>query len=445
MTPLGTESATSIDAMGVMTRRPRDPARIASSKIAWTVAGLFFVAGAVWVVLTDILLYRFVHDEIVLARIETAKGWTFVALGAVAMFIVADRKVRKLARSESTTRAVVDSIADGVLLLDRRGAIAMANPAAVRMLGAKRPDELLGLDGAQFARRYQVALPDGHILPPAQYVSQRALTGESPLPYKAVLHPPGRHAVTAMVTGAPVRPVPGGDVELAVSVMHDITQLERIEQMRDEFVSSAAHVLRTPVAIIKAHIELLASDNNRNPWSSMAAIDRQCDRIVRVTENLVVLARLRSNSLRLQNEQLDLAKLVESAASEMYNARADHRLEIEVRVHPTVFGDRERLVIAIRNLIEIAYQRAQPSADVALLLEANGGDANVRIVAEYAPLVSDSLLDEADVDAGFAGLGLERYVTAQLVEATRGVVGSDVAGQRRQDWIELPTIEAAHD
>jgi two-component system, OmpR family, phosphate regulon sensor histidine kinase PhoR len=424
--------------MGARPQRLKDPARIASSKIAWQVSILFLIGGAAWVLGTDTLLYRFVHDEVLLARIETAKGWCFVGIGAVAMFVVTRLSVRKLARSESTTRAVVDSIADGVLLLDATGTIVMANPAAARMLGARRPGELVGLDGEAFARRYQVALPDGRLIQPSRFVSQRALKGESPAPYKAVLHAP-RRTVTAMVTGAPVRPVPGGDIDLAVSVMHDVTALERIEQMRDEFVSSAAHVLRTPVGIIKAHVELLEQDGAEFRRASIGALKRQCERIVRITDNLVALARLHSNSLTLKNETIDVATVVDEAAAEMMDARTDHHLTTEVRAHPLVFADRDRLVLVLRNLIEVAYQRAQPNTDVALVLDRN--HSHGRIVVDYQPLTGANGVTDAWSDAGFAGLGLERYVTAELVEAARGVVGSDTVGTHRQDWIQIPTIE----
>jgi K+-sensing histidine kinase KdpD len=131
--------------------------------------------------------------------------------------------------------------------------------------------------------------------------------------------------------------------------------------MRDEFVSSAAHVLRTPVGIIEAHLELLADERPGTRRKSVAAIMRQCERIVRITDNLIAVARLRSNSLTLHNERIELAGVVNEAA--------------------------------------------------------------------------------AWADAGLAGLGLERYVTAELVEAARGVVGPDAAGKRRQDWIQFPTIE----
>ena len=95
-----------------------------SRSIAWKVALAFLAAGLAWVLLTDLILYRFVTDPVEIARLETAKGWAFVALGMVMMYVVVDRSVRRLARSNATISAVVSSISDAVLLLARDGSIA---------------------------------------------------------------------------------------------------------------------------------------------------------------------------------------------------------------------------------------------------------------------------------------------------------------------------------
>ena len=83
------------------------------------------------------LLYSVTHDRALIARIETAKGWAFIGLASLLLYAVTFRSAARLDRVRRLTAAVVESIADGVLLLGHDRSIAYANPAAVRMLGRR--------------------------------------------------------------------------------------------------------------------------------------------------------------------------------------------------------------------------------------------------------------------------------------------------------------------
>jgi PAS domain-containing protein len=113
---------------------------------------VYVFAGAAWILLSDILLYRLVHDPLLIARLETAKGWTFVGLSALLVFVIVSRTVARLRRAEATMRAVVESIADGVLLVGPGKSVVDANPAAVRMLGVDKREALLGMGTEELSR-----------------------------------------------------------------------------------------------------------------------------------------------------------------------------------------------------------------------------------------------------------------------------------------------------
>ncbi len=419
-------------------RRKYDPGLARSRSIALRVVAVFLVAGAAWILLTDILLYELVDDERLISRFETTKGWIFVALTGLLIYETVSLVVRKLARSEATIHAVLTSISDGVLVIDRSGAITSANPAAARLLGVEKPDDLVGINGAEFARRYHVGRLDGQLVAPEDFVSQRALTGEHPPPYKAVLRTPEREEVVALVTGAPVHPVAGEPPELSVSVMHDITELEQLERTRDEFISSAAHTLKTPVAIIKMYAELLHT-NRPPPVVALAAIERQLDRMTRLIENLLVCARLRTESLRFAPTPVRIDDVVSSAMQEMHNASQGHTLRADVRASLLVFADRQRMTLAVRNLIELAAQRALSGTEIVVTVDEHDALANVSV--SYEPMLGIDLSFTADADAGFDGLDLQRYVTSELVRAARGDFGEVATSTGCREWIELPTMK----
>ena len=225
-------------------------------RMAGTVTAAFAVAGLMWVLFTDIVLYAISHDPVLIARIETAKGWIFISLASLLLYAVTFRAAARLDRVRRLTAAVVESIADGVLLLGHDRRIAYANPAAVRMLRC-RVEELVGMSAADFSLRFRVAYPGGAMVPPGRYISQRVFDEGGPLHYKIKLDPAGGGDLVVSATAAGVRMNVGDQATWVVSVMHDITDTEHLERLRDQFFAAAAHSLRTPVVVIKADVQSL--------------------------------------------------------------------------------------------------------------------------------------------------------------------------------------------
>src|SRR5204862_1789898 len=197
------------------------------------------------------LLYAITRNPVLIARVETAKGWTFIALASALLYAVTFRGAARLDRVRRLTAAVVDAIADGILPLGQDRAVAYANPAAVKMLRCPLPD-LLGMTAEEFSRRFHVAYPTGELVPPMQLISQRVFEEGGPLHYKATLYPPGAPELVISATAAGVRIRVGEPAAWVVSVMHDVTDTDHLEQLRDQFFAAAAHSLKTPVAVIKA-------------------------------------------------------------------------------------------------------------------------------------------------------------------------------------------------
>lgn len=404
-------------------------------KIAAIVSGVSLAAGLLWVLLTDILLYELISDRVLIARIETAKGWVFVGLGAAWLFVLTYGAVRRLARSEATLRAVIDGIADGVLTIARDGTIASSNPAARRMLGAAGTDQLTGMGPEEFAARFHVCRPDGSVVDPQRYLSVRVLQGEEAPPYTVRMFPPGRDELVVACTAAPVRPDPDASVERAVIVLHDVTEHDRLERVRDEFFSAAAHALKTPVSVILAHVRLLTTVASS---PALEAIERQCSKIHRLTENFLVLARLRSGSLQLYPEPVGCAELVDEAAQQMKQAFADRGLTVDIAARPVVFGDRDRLALVVRNLIELAFRRSAAPTDVGVTLDEAGGRARIGVSYRLAN-------EHHDEDgAGYIGLNLEQDIVTALVAATNGKLYAERDARGSTDRLELPVMGAPH-
>jgi PAS domain S-box-containing protein len=403
-----------------------------ASWLAARVAAVFLVVGAAWIFISDIALYRLTQDRALIGRIETAKGWAFVIVVALVLYGVTKASAARVVRSLVTLSAVLCGIGDGVLILGPGRTVIFANPAAVRLLGADE-EELIGMDAAVFSRTFRVSYPDGRIVPPERFASQRVFDEPGPIEYRAVIHRRDGSTLFVVVTAAAIREQSDGPTQMVVSVIHDTTAQETFERMRDDLFAAVAHALRTPVAVIKGNAELLAEGGLGRLSRATAAIDRQCGRIERLIENLLVVARARSGSFRLHPVELELSPLVEEVVAEMQRAAMRHSLRAEIGGTPRVFGDRERLATALRDLIEGALRSSAQGTPVIVSLAQHEGD--VELGVRYEPGVADGSRSSY---AEYDDVGTARYAVDVIVGAHGGTVARRMKANEVVETMHLP-------
>ena len=411
-----------------LSRALRDPRRPRS--VAWIVTLVYLAMGALWMV-TDVLLEPSADGSQLAARIDTTKDWLFITVTAFLIFMVTNRAMKRFVRAESVIHAVFDSIEDGVLIVNDNRTIVSANPAAVRMLGAINANELVGVGPDEFVERFHLSHLDGRLIAAGPLRQEPAPTR----PVKVRLHPPERPELVALFRTSPIRIHMGA--AHSVSVIHDVTESESLEQSREKFFSAAAHAFQTPVSVIKAEAHLLRLGGPRAKGADRV-IERQCGRLGRLVDNVLALVRIRTGTLELQPENVECAEVVDAVAREMANAHSQHDLVSKIESDPVVFADRTTLELILRDVIEVAYRCAVAHTDIRVVLDAPDSVARIRVM--YEPLETRyGLVTEA---AGYDGLGVERHVVESLVEASGGQFHSSHESQIWTDWIEIPKVSA---
>jgi signal transduction histidine kinase len=406
----------------------------ASQKLALALASLFAVFGILWVLTTDVLLYGAERDPLFSARVHLVADWVFLVVTATLLFVFARHAATQLSRAHAVVSAVVRSVGDGLLVLGRDRTIIYANPAAVRMLECNDASQLIGMNATEFSRNYLVSYPNGALVKPEAFVSQRAFTHPGTLRYKAVLHPSPDDELVIISTAAGVHDEDQDHASLVVSTMHDVTSEEHLERMRDHFFSAAAHALKTPIAIIKANVQLMVRTMQPLP-SSEHAVERQCDRIDRLVQNLLIVSRQRTHSLQLFPQELDLVPLIERAGEELMEVRAAAAVTTEIADCPAVRGDRERLQLVIRNLAYQALFAARPHTPLALRLSPLDGYAEVSVLYEPLPVAERTYAGAEDYD----DTQLARCANATIVDAHGGIAGEEATTDDHANmWIRLP-------
>jgi signal transduction histidine kinase len=235
---------------------------------------------------------------------------------------------------------------------------------------------------------------------------------------------------------------PGDELDrLGATLNEMLDRLEGALARERRFVSDASHELRTPLAILKTEIAL-ALESGRSPDELRAALlsaGEETDRLTRLAEDLLVLARAADGALPVRPEPLELAPVAQRVADRF--ARRDARIALSVDPELIVEADPARLEQALSNLIDNACRYGGGKVELAAERSANAVRIHVRDRGEGFP---DDLVEIAferfargEGGSGGAGLGLSIVETIAAAHGGRAGVANRPDGGA-DAWIELP-------
>jgi signal transduction histidine kinase len=332
---------------------------------------------------------------------------------------------RSVAEVREVRSLVLDSMDEGVLLLDPEGRRVFENAALARHLGAVPADaeHLLPLDLRDAVRR---ASADGEL------VEVEAETGA-----------PSRWLRAA------ARPV-GGDGTVLL-VVRDVTEARRIDAIRRDFVANASHELKTPVASIRAAAETLhdgAIDDPEAAGRFTEQLEREALRLSRIISDLLDLSRLETGSELSELVALDGVVSEEVQRLEDDAGAAGITLDWQARDHPIVRGSARDLALMVRNLVDNAVRYTPGGGTVRVqVLQRDGQatvvvrDTGVGIPGRDLPRVFERFyrVDRArSRETGGTGLGLA--IVRHVAENHGGVVSvQSEFGSGSTFEVSLPT------
>lgn len=250
-------------------------------------------------------------------------------------------------------------------------------------------------------------------------------------------------AAGAVSAGDLAQRVPvGGEIreldELGQSFNHMTESLRQADQAKNAFIADVTHELRTPLTVIRGTIETLqdgALDDLEGRGPLLDSMQREAERLTRMVNDLLLLARADAHTLDVECEPLDLAELARARCIHLAGlaARQQVRLEVTGTASAMVTGDADRLAQALDNLIDnaIRYSPAGSVVTVEIGLGVGESQCAVRdhgagIPAEHLPFIFERFY-RADASrnrrTGGAGLGLA--IVRALIEAQGGRVSAE--------------------
>lgn len=326
------------------------------------------------------------------------------------------RRLDEQTRDGARMEAILSGMAEGVLVVDRRGRIQRANGAAQQMLH---------IDDTAIGRPYLEVLRQPDI---GELLGIALGGGEAPA-RDLVLPRDSKRVLVARA--APVSASGGGG---AVLVLHDISDLRRADQVRRDFVANVSHELRTPLTAIRGYVEALQDEPEQSESTArfLDIIGRHTARMERLVAGLLRLARLDARQEPLERAPCDVRQIFDAVTAELGPAiRArQQRIAIEVPAdRGTVAADPAKLHDVVRNLVENAVNYSPEGAEVHLDAERVPSAFIIR-VADSGPGIPEEDLarvferfyrvDKARARPGGTGLGLA--IVRHLVQLHGGTV-----------------------
>jgi two-component system phosphate regulon sensor histidine kinase PhoR len=331
------------------------------------------------------------------------------------------RQAEEAARLQAQAQqgAVFDSMVEGVVLLDGRGRIQLAN---------RRFAELFGL--ANDARG-QTLMEATRMHELAELVA--GLSAANPAADRE-LRPPGLAERWLEVNAAAMFD-PAQSRRGTVVVFHDLTRLKKLERTREEFVANVSHELRTPLSLIKGYTETLldgAKDNPEVALKFLQTIDRNAERLKLLIEDLLTISELESGRMRLQSQSVPLQPLVVKLVEDFKPRAAARNVRLVCEVPDLVaHADPDRLQQVLSNLLDNAIKYGRTDGTVTIrglagpdgMIELCVADDGPGIPADARERVFERFyrLDKArSREQGGTGLGLS--IVKHIVQSHAGKV-----------------------
>ncbi|NLK08772.1 MAG: PAS domain-containing protein [Firmicutes bacterium] len=267
--------------------------------------------------------------------------------------------VEEATRHRNHLNAILSSLVDALVAVDKDLRITMINPAACNLLDIT-PDSR-GRYLLESIRNYDLS-----------QLFQQVLQEEATIVQEIQVFVPQHHIFRAIVS--PIRSQRTGRLVGVVAILHDITEQKRLEQMRTDFVANVSHELRTPLTSIKGFVETLkdgAIDDAEASRRFLSIMETESDRMVDLVKNLLELSRLEAPDRSWDLVPVNLSETVRNMADAYYQRAEELDISLNISTEadlPLVKGDATLLRQVIANLLDNALKYTDAEGQVWLSL-----------------------------------------------------------------------------
>jgi signal transduction histidine kinase len=338
--------------------------------------------------------------------------------------------------------AACDALWTGLVILDGAGKVRYANGAAGVLLRRKREE----LSGATVASVIEDKGAAEAILAVASGKTRQRASIEIKVGGKAEGGKEGAEmrvgssdSTTLKLTARPLRREDGaaGDGPSAIVLIEDVTQSRVADESRNAFVAQATHELRTPLTNIRLYVETMVDEGENDAAvrsKCINVISGEVKRLERIVSDMLSVAEIEAGSLKLNNGEIRLDALFEELEADFRAQAEDKEIKLVFDLppkYPLMQGDRDKLLLALNNLIGNALKytpaggavtvKVMASAERELVVDVT--DNGIGISGEEQELIFDRFYRAKDRRiAGITGSGIGLALARQVVRLHHGEI-----------------------
>ena len=320
-----------------------------------------------------------------------------------------------VSHEKSTLAAILSALTDGVILTDSERMVELVNPAAERLLGFG--------DSLSRGRALIESVHDHEI----DNVVKKCLDTAS-----------GQNTEIDSATGRFLRvmavPISTGQMNGALILLQDLTELRSLQTMRREFVGNISHELRTPLAAMKAIVETLqdgaVNDREAGP-DFLARLDVELDDMTQMVNEIIELSRIETGTIKLKVEAVNLSHLAEDVIARLGPQASRKQVALTAELSsglPSVMADRERIRQVLTSFTHNAIKFTPAGGKVVLSTRADGesvaaqvSDTGIGISKDDLPHIFERFF-KADRSRSSSGTGLGLAIAKHTVQIHGGSV-----------------------
>jgi len=339
-------------------------------------------------------------------------------------------RIDEVSKERDYLQTIFKGMAEGVLVVDERGRILVANHALRQLLHL--PPSVANRTALEIIRNAQLE----------EAIRNVTREGNS-ISFELNLPLPLGKAFEVNVVGILASP---GEIESgaegvrgAIAVFHDITRLKELEKVRQDFVANVSHELRTPLTTIKGYAETLLEGALQEEVATqfVQVIKRHTDRLTKIVEDLLTLSKIESKEFQLKPENVLISGIIDDAID--FVKELSERKGISIRkndISPslTVHADRDYLEQVLINLFDNAIKYGREGGEIIIsAIEEGRGEVQISLRDNGTGIPKEDLPRIFErfyrVDRGrsreLGGTGLGLSIVKHLVQAHGGRVWAE--------------------
>ncbi|WP_345949220.1 ATP-binding protein [Mucilaginibacter sp. PAMB04274] len=353
----------------------------------------------------------------------------------------------RIAASERRFQHILDTMAEGVGIIDATGKLTYANAMAQRILGLTQSEIK---DRTYDDPRWQNLRVDGTPLPDEDHpMAVMMNTGMAVYDFEIGVQPPDKERFYISINAAPIIDQQTGQLTGGIGTFMDVTNRRKVIQQKDEFISVASHELKTPVTSLTASLQLLNRMKD-NPKPEMMArfieqSNKSLNKLNSLIKDLLNSNRISQGQLNLRKTEFTIADMITDCCHHIRTA-GTHEIVLQGDINLKICADEQQIDQVIVNLVNNAVKYAPASREIHITVAQEAdkvkisvNDKGPGIGPEKVPHLFDRYFRADYSGIQFSGLGLGLYICAEIIKKHGGEIGVETEmGKGSTFWFTLP-------